>query len=336
MELQDVLLNHNPDFSSQLKKKLKEFIDSLPEYYEEDEKLTAYWKYKWLSPLRNNPDFSALYEEAKQKAEPKDGKPYEPKRSRIEAGWISHGSPISQEKIWRCPIPELVKYLGEFKGADFWQGTFEGEPDKEGLAEVLRAAVKDNPKKFTHELNAFLGVNYFYLQKGVFWGFNEAWKEKKEIDWGKIFNFALQYFSRNKNSILKEAFQAQGEDSGDGKYIYLIENIVDLISGGCRDDARGFDLKYFDKVEQIFELVLPLLKCEKQYPDIQRDALTFAMNTTLGQTIEAFVSFSLRVVRVTQKKEENWGQKKFERFFAKGIEAYILFGVYLPTDEILG
>jgi len=32
-----------------------------------DEKLIAYWKYKWLSPLRENPDFSALYEEAKQK-----------------------------------------------------------------------------------------------------------------------------------------------------------------------------------------------------------------------------------------------------------------------------
>ena len=87
VELHDVLRTHNQGFSPQLKTKLKKLI-RVPEYYvKEGAKLTAYWKYKWFSPLRDNPDFSALYEETKQKAEPKDGKPYEPKRSAFEGGW---------------------------------------------------------------------------------------------------------------------------------------------------------------------------------------------------------------------------------------------------------
>ena len=336
VELHDILVTHNQDFSPNLKTKLKKLIDCVPEYYvKEGEKLTAYWKYKWLSPLRDNPEFSGLYEEAKQKSEPKNGKPYAPKRSAFEGGWVSHKSPISKEKILEMPVPELVKYLGEFKGADFWRGAFDGEPDKEGLAEVFQVAVKENPKRFTDEMDAFWGVDYFYLHKGLFWGLREAWIAKKELDWEKIFNFTLKFFKRDKDSILKEAFQAQGDDSGDGKYIYLVEDIVDLIAGGCKEDARAFDQKYFDKAEQIFELVLPLPKGEK-HPDTQRDALTYAMNTTLGKTIEAYISFALRATRATKKKEENWGEIKYERFFAKGgIEAYIWFGCYLPQMKYL-
>jgi len=336
VELYDILVNHNQEFNLGLRTNLKELIDNVPAYYvKEGEKLTEYWKYKWLSPLRHNPDFSALYEKAKQKTEPKDGKPYEPRRLSFEAGVVSHKSPISKEEILEMPVSEFVKYLSEFKGADFWRGAFDGEPDKEGLAEAFHAAVKENPKKFTDEIDAFWGVDYFYLHKGLFWGFREAWTAKNELDWEKIFNFILKYFKRNKECILKEAFQAQGNDSGEGKYIYLVDDVVGLIADGCRDDARAFDLKYFDKANQIFELVLPLLKGEKN-PDTQRDALSYAMNTTLGKTIEAYISFALRATGATKEKEENWGEIKFERFFTKGgIEAYIWFGCYLPQMKYL-
>lgn len=334
VELQDVLHRHNSEFSVVLKGRLKGLISTVPEYYiEKGEKLIAYWKYKWLSPLRDNPDFSALYEEAKQKAEPKDGKPYEPELSTISWGLVSHKSPISKEDIMKKPIAELVKYLREFKGADFWHGTFEGEPDIEGLADVLEAAVKEDPNKFTDEIEAFHSVDYFYLHR-VFRGLKEAWNTGKELNWEKVFNFNLIFFGRDVASILREALQAQGEDSGKGKYIWIVEDIVDLIADGCRNDARAFDPIYFDKAEQIFGLVLPLLKGEKK-PDTQRDALTYALNTTLGRTIMAYVSFSLRVARATQKKHENWGIQKYERFFEKGIDAHIWFGRFLPQMKYL-
>lgn len=334
VELQDVLRNHHLDFSPSFKTKLKELINNVPEYYiERGEKSTAYWKFKWLSPLRDNPNFSALYKEASQKFEPKDGKPYEPERSAFKVGSVVHKSPISKEDILQKPIAELVKYLKEFQGADFWHGTFEGEPDKEGLADALQAAVKENPKKFTDEIESFLEAGYFHIHR-VLRGFKEAWTDNKEIDWEKVFEFAITYFNRDKELIIKEALQDQGEDSGQGRYLWVVEDIVDLIADGCRDDKRAFDPKYFDKAEKIFDLVLPLLKGEK-HPNTQRDAMTYALNTTLGRTVMAYISFSLRVAIATQMKQENWGRKQYERFMAIGIDAYIWFGCYLPQMKYL-
>ena len=335
VEMQDVLQHHNAMFNPGLKATLKELIRNVPEYYvkKEDEKLMAYWKYKWLSPLRDNLDFSALYEDAKQKAEPKDGKPYEPERSAFKGGLVTHQSPISKEEILQKPIAELVKRLSEFKGADFWHGAFEGEPDKEGLAEALRTAVKDDPKKFTDEIDAFIHADYSYLHN-LFRGFSEAWNSNKELDWNNIFDFALKYFSQGKDVILKEAFQTQGEDSGKGKYIWIVEDIVNLIEDGCKDDAHAFGLEHFDAVKQIFDAVILLPKSEKR-PDTERDALTYALNTTFGRIVMSFIVFSLRVARVTKKTGGDWGKNNYERFFDKGVEAYIWFGRYLPNLRYL-
>lgn len=335
VEMYDVLQNHNSDFGDDLNAKLKTLIYDVPQYYitKGDDKLVAYWKYKWLSPLRENPEFASLYEEAKQKAEPKDGKPYAVERSALKGGFVSHRSPVTKEAILQIPVAEIVKYLSDFKGADSWHGTFEGEPDKEGLADILQAAVKEDPKKFIDELGAFMATDYFYLHR-IFRGIKEAWNAGGEIDWDSILDFSIRYLSRGKDVIVAEALKAQGEDSGKGRYIWIVEAIVELIGDGSRDDKRAFDPKYFDKAEQIFDLVLPLLKGEKA-PDTQRDALTYALNTTLGRTIMAYVSFSLRVARVTQKKSDNWGRNKFERFLPIGIDGYIWFGCYLPQMKYL-
>ena len=334
VEMQDILQHHNAKFNPALKTNLKTLIDNVPEYYvERGEKAIAAWKHKWLSPLYENPDFSSLYEDAKQKYQPKDGKPYEPERSAFKGGLVTHKSPFSKEEILQKTIAELVKHISEFKGADFWYGSFEGEPDKEGLAEALRAAAKDDPKKFTDEIHAFSNIDYFYLHS-LFRGFSEAWNSNKEIDWKNIFDFALKYFSRDKAVILKEAFQAQGEDSGKGKYIWLVEDIVDLIEDGSKDDKHAFGSEYFDMVKQIFNAVIPLPKSEKK-PDTERDALTYALNTTFGRIIMSFVVFSLRVARATKKEDPDWGKNNYERFFEKGIEAYIWFGRYLPNLRYL-
>lgn len=335
VEMYDVLQNHNSDFGDDLTAKLKTLIYDVPQYYitKGDDKLVAYWKYKWLSPLRENAGFSILYEEEKRKAEPKDDKPYAVERSSFKGGFISHKSPVAKEEILQKPAAEIVRYLSEFKGADFWHGTFEGEPDKEGLADILQAAVKEEPKKFIDELTIFISTDYFYLHR-IFRGIKDAWNAGSEIDWSNIFDFSIKYLSKGKDIIIAEALKAQGEDSGKGRYIWIVEAIVELIGDGSKDDKRAFDPKYFDKAEQIFDLVLPLLKGEKA-PDTQRDALTYALNTTLGRTIMAYVSFSLRVARVTQKKSDNWGRNKFERFLPIGIDGYIWFGCYLPQMKYL-
>ncbi|MEK7790159.1 MAG: hypothetical protein AAB309_00850, partial [Deltaproteobacteria bacterium] len=334
VELQDILLHHNQSFGDGLISRLKQLIEKVPEYYiKEGEKLTAHWRFKWFSPLKDNPKFTRDYNQAREKAEPKDGKPYEPERSAFKGGFVSHKSPISKEEILQKPMVELVKYLNEFQGADSWHGSFEGEPDKQGLAEALQSTVKDDPKKFTDHIEEFCGAPYSYIHR-LLRGLLEAWGAKKDLDWIRIFDFCLKYIGRDKEVFLKEALQAQGEDSGKGRYIWVIDDAVDLIDAGCRDDARAFDPIHFEKVKGIFDSILPLLKGEK-HPDTQRDALTYVFNTTLGKTVEAFISFSLRIARSTKTKEEKWGQRKYDRFFSIGIDPYIWFGYFLPQMRYL-
>ncbi|MBI5186150.1 MAG: hypothetical protein HZA01_10560 [Nitrospinae bacterium] len=334
VELFDLLKNHHQDFEPSIIEKLKELIYNVPRYYQEKgERMIAYWKYQWLAALKDHAYFKDAYEEAREKVEPMDGKDYAPDRETIKGGVVTHYSPISKEELLKKPIPEIVRYLKEFKGADFWERSFEGKPSKEGLAETLQSAVKEDPQKFADELKAFLDTSPYYLHR-IFRAFKDAWNEGKEIDWEKIFDFCVTYFDQDKEKLLNESLKAQGEDSGEGKYIWIVEDIVDLIADGSKDDKRAFEPEYFPKAEKIFELVYLLLKGE-HHPDTQRDALNYALNTTLGRTVMSYVSFSLRVARATGKKEPDWGKNKFERFFEKGIETTIWLGSYLPQINYL-
>lgn len=335
VELHDVFLHHNSKFSNLLLEKLKKMIDQVPAYYVgKDENLSAYWKYQWLSPLRDHPDFTQLYEDAKSEADLKEDKPHEPDRETMKGGWVTHKSPVSKQDLLGKPVSEIIKELKEFQEAPGrWQRMMEGLPDRDGLADTLQSAVKEDPNKFTGAIDDFFDMDYFYLHC-ILRGFKEAWNDGKDIEWEKVFSFGVKYFDRDKNVILKEAFQAQGEDSGNGRYIWIVEDFVDLIADGSRNDDRAFDSEYFESANRIFDFIIPLLKGEK-HPDTERDALTYALNTTLGRTVMDYVSFSLRVARSTKKKGPDWGKNKFERFFSIGIDACIWFGSYLPQMKYL-
>lgn len=341
VELFDVLKNHNQKFDESLIRTIKQYIDNVPRYYRElskerqDKKYEAHWKYKWLSSLKDNPAFSDLYNEAKRQAEVKDDKAYEPRRSAFMGGMVEHRAPLAKDEIISKSNADLIRYLKEFKGATMWE-TFEGKPDEKGLASVLQGAVSEKPEKFTNEIELFHECPYLYVNS-LLRGFKDAWRAEKLIEWGKIFDFCAKYIA--KPNFLKEAFEAQGEDSGDGKYIWVVETIADLIEDGCRKDERAFDPKHFPAVDKLFDKMLPLPKSEKR-PDIQRDAVTYALNTTLGRVIMSYIIFSLRVARANKAKDPNWsskewGKNKYDRFFKKGIEAYIWFGRYLPNIKYL-
>jgi len=332
VELYDILHNHNEEFSQALIDRIKTCIEQVPDYYVR-KKLSAYWQYKRLSPLRENPEFSEWYESVKKEYRPKDDKEYEPERESIKMGRVDHNAPVSKEWFLETPIAELIKYLKEFKGADSEYESFTGKPDKQGLAGVLLDAVKENPKKFTDEIEAFNETEYVY-KNALLSGLRTAWNDNQEIDWIKIYQFICQYLDRDKEIIVKEAILGQGEDGGDGKYIRMVDTIVELISDACRDDKRALAPSLFSNTEEIFDLIFPVLKGEK-HPDTQRDAFTYVLNTTLGRTIMSYLTFILRKARITNKKEVGWGKNKYERFFPIGVDASILFGYYLPQMKYL-
>lgn len=334
VEVQDILRVHCKEIDAKIKGRIKELIKDVPEYYrKEGPKHMAYWRYKWLSPLRDDPDYSSDYLEAKKQAEIKEDKPYVPQRSAIKMAWIGDKSILSKEEIVGIPIEELIKTLDDFKGPYEYLG-FDGKPDKRGLAEMLRAAAKESSKKFTDNLGLFNKQGLYIYLNAIFQGFWDAIKEGKVLPWGDILQISFDYI--NQSWFLDEALKAQGEDRGEAneEYVWLISSVVDLIKEGCWDNERAIGQKYIILVETVFNKIFEIIK-GKNKPEPGHDAISYSINTTLGRAIESYIVFSLHVARVTKQKEAGWGLNKYERFFSKGIESYIWFGRCLPNLSYL-
>ncbi|MDE2231823.1 MAG: hypothetical protein KGJ95_07170, partial [Candidatus Omnitrophica bacterium] len=332
-ELYDILKDHNSKFSPAINERLLNFIDDVPEYYDDEgEEAKARWRFKWLSPLKDNPFFAAAYKENFTKAKLKEDASFIPERSSMRGGFVKHVSPITVEEIITLLADhKLVGYLNEYVGADEWSGSFEGKPDKEGLKETLRQAVKENPGKFSEEILLFKDTHYAYVND-ILWGLKDAWNEGKYIAWDKLFDFCLEYI--NRGSFTNEAKQAQGEDYIKGRHLWIIDSISELIGSGSRSDEKAFDPKFFPKVYLIYDRMLMLVEGGKNN-DNQRDAVNYAINTSLGHVTESFIIFSLRVARAEKRVETNWGLGKYERFMQKGEEAYTFLGRYLPQFNYL-
>lgn len=332
-EFYDVLKDHNSEFGPDINERLLSFINDVPDYYEdEEEEVKALWKFRWLSPLKDNPFFAAAYKENFTKAKLKEDIPFVPERSSMRGGFVKHVSPITVEEVMVLLADnKLVGYLKEYIGADEWSGSFEGKPDKEGLKETLRQAVKENSEKFCEALLLFKDTHYEYVNQ-ILWGLKDAWNESKHISWDKLFDFCLEYL--NRGSFTDEAKQAQGEDYIKGRHLWVIDIISDLIESGSRNDEKAFDPKFFPKVYPLYDRMYMLVEGGKKN-DTQRDAVNYAINTSLGHVTESFIIFSLRVARAEKKVEANWGQGKYERFMQKGIEAYTFLGRFLPQFNFL-
>ena len=332
VELQDLLTDHSRDIKdADFVQILRGRIADPPDYYiKKGEKSAAYWQYTWLSPLKENTNFSSAYALAMEKADIKDKKPYQPDRSDMEFQEVTHQSPISDDSLSAMAITDLIKFISDFKGADEW-GSIEGKPDRRGLLDSFQGAVKKNPSKYVDSIEDFKNAPYAYIHR-LFCGIKEAWNSGSDIDWSKVLVFALEYIS--SGVFLDAALSNQGPDSGEGRYIWVVEAVADLIADGCRNDARAFSPDHLPAADKIFDAMVPLLNGESN-PDTQRDSLTYALNTTLGRTIMAYVSYALRVARVAKQPQANWGTNKYERFFSIGIEAFIWFGRYLPNMRYL-
>ena len=248
----------------------------------------------------------------------------------IETRWGEGPPPLSKEDILKMNNVDLAKYLNDFKTKDSWKGPTEG-----GLAEVLKAAVKENPSKFVDEIHLFSDLKYRYVYN-ILCGLEDAWKEKKSFDWGKLFTVAKKYIE--KTDFFEKAKEAQGEDWL-VRHVWIINVMVDLIQEGAKDDSWAFAEDYFAQAEEILDISITKLPVEYK-DESTRDAVTYALNTSYGRVIMAIILLALRKARVEDKKnikkELPWDPAKYESLFQKGvIEAFTFLGWYLPNFAYL-
>lgn len=335
VELYDMFTNHCQDFDEDVIFEIRKQIGAVHSRYPEEEQVVAYEQFKWLSPLRERSEFKTMYEDAKQKVNPRNGKPYEPERSVTSWTILGHKSPLNAKEILSMPVAEFVKFAKEFKGQFSYHFNPDDEPDKVGLADEFQMAVKTDPKKFTAEIDALKDSEYLFVTR-FYHGLKDAWNDNQEIEWEKALNFAISYFSVDPDTFRKQVREEQMKEGwGQTSNIWLITEIADLIKDGCKSDSRPFDINLFELIEQLYQKILPIIN-EKPEEVKLGDALFHALNCTLGKTISSYISLSLRISREKKKRmEENWGIRRYERFFKSGIDAYICFGDYLPQINYL-
>lgn len=336
VELHKILRNHNATFSKELKDKIRALIEDVPNYYSEHgEKYVNYWKYKWLSPLKDNPDFSPAFVDARMNSEFKaDENGYHPEETPFQAGIIHHQSVLSSEELRkRHSEGSLIAEFNKFKKADL-RKAFNKEPDREGLGDVLQKAVTEDPDYFIDTIGQYVISPPFFSHR-ILWGLKEAYKKNKNANWSRILDFCLEYFAHNKK-LLSDTNETEDGDSVRDEYLWAIGDAANLIEDGS--NSNSIKHKDFSKVNDFFNLVSSIVTGEK-IPDTQREVTNYALNTTLGKIILANISFGLRVSRDAKdrkhKIEERWGSSQYERYFDKGIESYIWFGYYLPHIRYL-
>jgi len=324
-----VLLEKNVmRFIQEEKERLKVIIEKGPQgFLPEDnrERYISYWKQKWYSAIKTDPDFTALYEEQRKLTQVEEELHFRGEKSR----WGPGPSPLSKEDILRMPNQELAEFLRTFETKDHWKG-----PTIEGLGALLKSTVQEKPEKFIDDLTPFLNTFYCYIVE-MLWGIRDAWNEKKAIDWSKLFDFIKQYIIRDE--FWQDKFKIIDIHRSIADHKWVVGMIADLIQEGTKNDSWAFEEKYFSVAQEIIFLIIENLQV-KEKEEI-RDPVTHALNSPFGKIITALIYLALRIERLEDKKSEKrrikWSgdlKNQYEALLKKEvIEAYTLFGQYMPN-----
>ena len=325
-----VLLKENiGKFNPDEKEIVRKIIETGPDWLhpENPEKYKAHWKQKWLYLLKDDPFFAPPYEEQK-------------KLTGIDKEEFSYGtkfrtsegfgpSPLTKEEILNLTNTDLAIRMKEFKSEKKWEGMTVA-----GFSIVLKEAVVANQNKFSENLSPFEDVGFIYVYK-ILDGLKDAWKEKKTIDWGKVFDFIAPYIK--KDPFWNDEYVVeQGAWLGGADHEWITGIIAELLQEGTRDDSWAFSEEYFEKARDIIFTLLREPENEKE--DIT-DYVTYTLNTPYGKLITALVYLALRIARLNGKKgiqkepkwDEQYKNKYDEMLEKKVIEAYTNLGRYLPN-----
>lgn len=327
-EVYELLENNVSRFSKAEKERIKKIIEKGPQLYLPDKNQDMYianWRQEWYSAVKQDTYFKALYDRQKEITKKEEEISFKkPTVTSVGPG----SSPLSKEEILEMQNEKLADYINSFKPKYRWKG-----PTTRGLANALRDTVKEIPEKFIDDPNHFLNVGYLYIDH-IFWGIQDAWNNKKKINWGKLFDFIENYI--NRDSFWNDEFIVE-EDNIPVTHSWITGMIGKLIQDGTKDDSWTFSEDYFDIAIEILFLILEKEKIKEE--EKISNFVNHALNSYFGKVITALIYLALRIARVQDKKgykeEIKWDSKIKEKYDKalqdEIIESYTLIGRYMPN-----
>jgi hypothetical protein len=165
-------------------------------------------------------------------------------------------------------------------------------------------------------------------------GISIAWKNRVPINWLNLFNFIKEYI--NRNEFWQDKFKIKDNEFWDANHQWIIGMIGELIQDGTSDEEWTIPDECIPIIKEIILHILDNLT----YNPVNEieDAVTYALNSVHGKIIAALISF-LRFTIKIEKRERIISDISlsydliniYDNLVKEEIiEAYILFGQYLP------
>ncbi len=337
-EVYTILQRHVSQFSLEEKEKIKKIIEEkVPQDpYPEDkdrEYYQASWRQFWYSAMKSDEYFKDLYERYKDVTKTEEKVSFKTIEIRKDSG----PSPLTKVEILEMPNQELAEYLKTFKTVDPWNG-----PTINGLADTLRDSAKEKPEKFINDLDPFLKIGYLYVYE-IIRGIRDACKNKKVIDWGKLFNFIQNYIK--EEDFWNDTYKIK-EDYWGANHLWVVGLIGELVKEGVSDDYWISIKEHLKAIQEILLFMIDKILERKEIEEKDNTGfITFnsTLNSPLGKITEALILIALKIKQV--EKESNELQSVGWRFDIKDkydnllnseiLESYVLFGLYLPRFHYL-
>lgn len=318
-----------------LKNKI-EYSAKLEDFQEKQGFYLSLHRQKFYKALSHDPFFSKLHTEMK------DITKYDVKlrpvleEPEVISGWGE--SPLTKEKILQISNKELAEFLSTFKTADYWKG-----PSVNGLSNILKEVVKENPEKFVNNLNSFLKIGYLYVSD-ILLGIQETWENNKILDWGKLFEFIRQYIT--PEDFWNDTYKVK-DDARKANHFWILGEIGELIKKGTISDSRSFPAKHYSEAQQIlFQIIDKMLADKEELLESQtarNDFITYALNSPFGKITEALFMLAYRIKKfeneTKSKQSVSWEiniKDEYELLLENKInESYVRLGQYLTIFYLL-
>ena len=140
---------------------------------------------------------------------------------------------------------EIAQYLNDFPRS---RELGRSQLNTDWYREHFEECVKTNPQRFTDALQPFQGVRNRY-QHSILSGLLDAWRDKREFNWGTLLEFIHQILS-------SEQFWTEHSEEPFNYRDWIISTIADLIAEGTRDDKHAFDAQLLPIAEKILMILV--------------------------------------------------------------------------------
>lgn len=301
-ELYELLKNNSSSLSKEQMKNVLNWINAFEVRCTESEndeecrdKIRAYYKKEWLSALleSNNQTVKSLY---KKYDEINDASLDHPGFHIYYSGvdWVKDVSPVEKDEFFAKSNQQKADFIKSYP--DLSRDHFDTNHERKSLTYAIREFVAESPKNFTQDLDPFLDIQRKY-QLEIIRGFEQAWKNENELEWGEIFDFIT-------NIISSKGFWDTGNENEQSQIRWCISTISDLINEGTKSDSHAFLPEHLVDAETI---IINLFSNYKE-EDIRRDdPVSFILNSGIGRLLMASVNLSLRYARAnTTGDKKRW------------------------------